>query len=138
MYRTKPSIGRSQKLALLLIVSVLGNKCGTVINKHIAMDEIVGRVADEDIAAICFRKTVGGVDKGTTGRGDISSGHQLRSRELARIVTTLAFLTARGAFDAPCLKRTDAMHLASGAVVGNVQRDGADCQGWIAAQIRIG
>src|SRR5262249_39230482 len=77
----------------------------------------------------------GGVHDGTARRGDVAARHQLRRGEAFAVGAVLA---ARGAFDAPRLERADAVHLARRAVVGDVERRGADRQIRVAAQVVVG
>src|SRR5262249_45087512 len=133
--RPEPVVGRGQELAVLLPRRAAGDEGGPGGDEHVAVDEVVGRVADEGGAAVLPGEGVGIVDDRAAGGGDEAAGDQLGGGEAGGVGAALA---AAGALDAPGLERADAEHPAGGAVVGDVEGDGRDGQGGVAAQVVVG
>ncbi len=58
----KPVVGRSEKLVIDL--ACLAMKPSVILHQQVAMDEIVGRIADERVAPIFRWKSIGRIDDG--------------------------------------------------------------------------
>ncbi len=116
-------------------VAALRRERRPVRHQHVAVDEVVGRVADEGVAAVRFGEQVGRVDDRAAAGGDVAAGHQFRRGEALGVWPRGP---PCGPLDTPRLERADAVDLAGGAVVGNVERDGRHRQERIAAQVVVG
>jgi hypothetical protein len=113
--RPKPIIGGGQEFAIRC--GSLGYKRGPLLNEQVAVHKIVGRVADETIAAIRFGQKVRSINNRTAGRSDIASGHQLR-RGVALGIG--GFFAASGSLYAPSLERTDPKYFACRSMVRDI------------------
>src|SRR5262249_26172370 len=94
--------------------------------EDIAMDQVVGRVANEGVALVRLGKQAAVINHRAARGSDVAAGHQLRGGEVARVKASFAFLAAARALHAPRLKWADAEHLAGGIMIGNVQGDLTD------------
>src|SRR5205823_3587563 len=84
----------------------------------VAVDQVVGRVTDEGVAAELGREAVGEVDHRAAPGRDVAAGHLLRGGPIAVPGVGDA---AGGALDPPGLEGADPVDLAGGAVVGDVE-----------------
>src|SRR5207245_1913911 len=128
----EPSVGGSQEL--MIRIGTLRDERGPARNEDVTVYQVIGRIADEGVAAVWLGEQIGGIDDWTTCRGDVAPRHQFRGWEAPGICSSGA---AGGPLHAPRLERTDAIHLAGRVVVGDVERNRADRQRGVAPQVMI-
>src|SRR6266849_2719658 len=112
----EPHVGGCQKLFVLL--AAVRDEVDSILLQDVAMHQVSGHVAREDIAPIVFWEDIAVVDRAPARRREIAAGRQqalLASSLLIFVLLVKAFLPDTAALHAPRLRLGDRKHLRRGA-----------------------
>src|SRR5205823_5705634 len=102
--------------------------------QNVAVNQVVGGIAHERVAAIRLGKAISGIDDRAARRGGVAARDELCGWKALYVGP---FTPARRTLDAPSFERTNAVEFARRAVIGNVECDGVYREEWVAPEIMI-